>query len=101
MAKRSKGTEDTQPGDVVYGHDDKVKFKVKYDKTKWPEKNADGTPGPPRHMPEGEVYILHQKHAETLAANGQGEIIEFLNDKRDKGLDAAAKEGKLKAKASS
>lgn len=91
MARRSKGTEETQPGEVIYTHDDKVKFKVAYPKDYPAEK---------KHLKEGSTIVIHQKHAEGLAAKGLGTITEFLNDKRDKSLDEAAKKGNLKAKTS-
>lgn len=82
MAKKSKGTDETQPGDIVYTHDDKVKFKVKYDSE---------VPAAKRHMKEGSVVTIHEKHAETLVAKGYGTIIEYLNDKRDKSMDKTDK----------
>lgn len=89
MPKKSKGTDETQPGDVVYTHDDMVKFKVGYDKN-WPKDT-------PKHMQEGSVHLLHEKHAKTLQEKGVGTITEYLNDKRDKQLDKDNKTAKLAA----
>ena len=79
MARKSKGTDETNKGDVIISHDDKVKFKVEYG-SNWDEKK-------PKHMKEGDVVVISESHANTLVAKGVGKIVEHLNDKRDKSLD--------------
>ncbi len=79
MAKKYKGTDEELAEATVYSHEDMVKFKAKYSKN-WPEKK-------PKHLKEGEVYTMHEKMAKTLSAKGIGEIVEYLNDKRDKSFD--------------
>lgn len=84
--KKATGKLEAEQGAIITSHADKVKFKVKYDDKLWP-KERDGKPGPKRHLREGDVLVLHEMHANTLVKNGQGEIIEYLNEKRDKSLD--------------
>ncbi len=84
--KKATGKFEAEQGALITSHKDKVKFRVKYDDKKWP-KERDGKPGPKRHLKEGDVLVLHELHAKTLANNGQGEIIEYLNESRDKSLD--------------
>lgn len=78
MARKSKGGPETQEGDIIYTHNDRVKFKVKYNKD---------VPAAKRHMKEGDVIEMHEKHADTLVSKGYGEITEYLNNSRDKKMD--------------
>lgn len=85
MAKKGGKSDETTAEDIVYTHDDLVKFQVGYDKN-WPKDT-------PKHMKEGEVVQMHEKVAKTLQEKGVGKIIEYLNAKRDKSLDKENKVG--------